>query len=130
METIDYPKRSDMVAALVEARKKGVAVEVVGNGRTLKFPEGIDGLTIEGDDAPEEVEETPATEEESLVGVVQPEEEEEVEAATEEETAEALAEAAQATTEDDEAAEEETVEDLIGEAPAPSRPSRSNKRKK
>lgn len=41
MDTIDYPTRKDLVASLLDARGRGVLVEVVGNGRTLKFPDGI-----------------------------------------------------------------------------------------
>lgn len=42
METIDYPTRKDLVSALVDFHKKGVHVEVVHNGLTLAFPNGID----------------------------------------------------------------------------------------
>lgn len=64
METIDYPKRSDMVAALLDARARGVVAEVVGNGRTLKFPEGIGATDEEVEDAEQQ------EYEDALLGVV------------------------------------------------------------
>lgn len=77
MDTIDYPTRPDLVKAVVDFRKRGIAVEVVGNGKTLKFPDGI-GSTAE-DETPLKEEEQEAVvppapdEEESLLGVVTPE---------------------------------------------------------
>lgn len=63
METVDYATREDLVAAVVDAQKRGLEVEVVGNGLTLQFPSGI-GATPE--------DETTAEEDESLLGVVEP----------------------------------------------------------
>lgn len=61
METIDYSTRGDLVAALLEFRKQGVKVDVIGNGKTLRFPEGINST-------PEDEE----PEGDSLLGVVIP----------------------------------------------------------
>lgn len=58
METIDYPTRKELVAALLAARERGVEVDVVGNGRTLRFPQGIGA--------------TPEDEDDTLLGVVGP----------------------------------------------------------
>lgn len=102
METINYEKRSDMVAALMAARERGVAVDVVGNGRTLKFPNGIG-------ETPEEYAEA-AAEEDALLGVVQP--------------TEAEADGVEKTPVEGDTLEEEPTEDddLIGDtAPAPKR---------
>lgn len=87
METIDYPTRKDLVEALVDARSRGVHVEVVGNGRTLKFPNGFTengqapailghmvGLDIEKEAPADGIEKTPV-EGDTLVGVVEPEDE-------------------------------------------------------
>lgn len=61
METIDYSTRGDLVAALLEFRKQGVKVDVIGDGKTLRFPEGINST-------PEDEE----PEGDSLLGVVIP----------------------------------------------------------
>lgn len=75
METIDYSTRADLVAAVLDFRKRGVQVEVVNNGKTLKFPDGIGALPE--DEMPTPDDDTllvpPANPDESLLGVVQPE---------------------------------------------------------
>lgn len=82
METIDYTTRTEMVAALMDARKNGVTVEVVGNGRTLKFPDSIAATAEDDDDEDlqqekevpaDGIEKTPV-EGDTLLGVVTPEE--------------------------------------------------------
>jgi hypothetical protein len=50
MDTIEYSNRKDMIAAILDARSKGVEVDIVGNGRTLRFPEGM-GEATEGSGA-------------------------------------------------------------------------------
>lgn len=85
MDTIEYQTRSDMEAALREAHKQGIQVDVIENGRTLRYPNGIgeiseeDRAALEQEEADTAAEITAAqsTEDESLVGVVQPQEEEE-----------------------------------------------------
>lgn len=52
METVNYTSRQEMVAALIDARNRNVPVEVVGNGKSLKFPEGIGGVLPE-DEVPD-----------------------------------------------------------------------------
>lgn len=83
METVDYATRADLVSAIVDARKRGVHVEVVHNGLTLKFPDGLEGVGSTPEDekfgeeqqAPADgIEKTPV-EGDTLLGVVGNEEE-------------------------------------------------------
>jgi hypothetical protein len=83
VETIDYPTRDALVAAVVDFRNQGVHVQVVHNGLTLAFPEGVNATD---EDQQPETEQSAGGgqggepladngEGDSLLGVVQPEEE-------------------------------------------------------
>lgn len=81
METIDYPTRKDLVSALVDFRKRGVHAEVVHNGRTLAFPNGVDATAEDEEEALQQEKEEPAdgiektsVEGDTLLGVTTPEE--------------------------------------------------------
>lgn len=87
METVDYPTRAGLIEALMDARRQGIHVEVVGNGRTLRFPAGYGATDApESPAGPSEVPQAPPApsepveshtapsdnEDEDLIGVVAP----------------------------------------------------------
>lgn len=82
MDTIDYPTREELVAAVVDFRNKGVHVEIVHHGLTLQFPNGVEEtpedqaaevFTQEQEAPADGIEKTPV-EGDTLLGVVEPEE--------------------------------------------------------
>lgn len=107
METVDYPTRAGMIEALMHARSQGIKVDVVGNGRTLRFPAGYGAsdapespvepaaVPVAAPTAAEPVEShtAPAEDEEDLIGVVPPTVDPEVAKFVNEGTVEAVLEA-------------------------------------